>query len=139
MHKPIKIKFVRPQNATEFEEPYESQSLQTLACKHLPEHGGYTVILNGELIDPADWPLTIPGEGSQILFVPDMGDLAGFLAWAIPSIFGGLGAGATGWAAVATTVSNIIGYVGMSFLINSLMPQPKMPARIKSTPRSRQK
>lgn len=114
--------FVSPQRKRQWQEPWSGANLDEIAEQFLPEGGGYTIAIDGKVIEPDFWESTFPPAGSTITFVPDFGFLPLLLAWALPTIFG---AGTViGSSVLLTTVISIIGYIGLSYLINSLMPKP---------------
>lgn len=124
----LTIQFASPQRRREFSEPWHSQTLAELADGLLPEHGGYTAAVNGQVIESEQWSEFIVPASAQVTFVPDFGFLAALLMWALPTIFTSTAMttailGPITW----TMVFNAIGYLGASFLINSLMPKPKAP------------
>ena len=131
MTAPLTIKIVGPQRKRHWLEPWEGRSLAELAAQFLPPDGGYSAVLDADLIEPADWAATVPAEGQTVMFVPDFGFLPALLTWLLPSIFstammGTAILGPITWG----MVFNTIGYLGASYLINSLMPKPKLPEPI---------
>ncbi|MDK1104203.1 MAG: phage tail protein, partial [Actinomycetota bacterium] len=85
-------------------------------------------MVDGEMVDEAIWGGFVLRRGSTVKFVADFGFLAALLMWAFPTIFtaAAMSSAALGpitWAAVFNT----IGWIGASYLINSLMPGPQLP------------
>ena len=122
----LTIRFAGPQNRREFTRPWTAQTLQELADELLPEHGGYTAVVNGSILPKDQWSRPII-QGSEIDFVPDFGDIVGLVIWIATAI----GAPAATTAIVGPLtwgmVYSAIAYLGTAYLINSLMPKPKTP------------
>jgi len=98
------------------------------AAPHNKVPAGYTAMVGSEIVDVAVWSRYKLQPGEQIIFAADIGFLAALLAWALPAIFtpaalAGSVLGPITWAGVFNT----IGWLGASYLINSLMPKPKLP------------
>ena len=125
----LKIEFIGPQRTRKASQSWRRNlTLERLAEIHLPQGGGFTAIVDGEMVDEAIWGGFILRRGSTVKFVADFGFLAALLMWAFPTIFTAAAMssavlGPITWAAVFNT----IGWIGASYLINSLMPGPQLP------------
>jgi len=125
----LHIRIVSPQRRRDLAEPWRAgRTLAELAAELLPAGGGYTAVVDGELIEPEIWDRFAPAESAEVTFAADFGFLAAFLAWAWPTIFKEAVLEATVLGPITwSAVLNTIGWIGASFLVNSLMPKPKSP------------
>jgi len=122
----LSIRLAMPQDRRDLIEPWhKGLTLGDLARDLLPPDGGFSATVNGTFVEVDEWDGYLVPELAQVTFVPEIGFIAEFLAWAIPSLTGFFASTALGpitWGAIFNTV----GWVGASYLINSLMPKPKM-------------
>lgn len=125
----LKIEFVGPQRIRRASQPWRRDlTLEQLAEIHLPEGGGFTAMVDGEIVDEAIWGGYVLHRGSTVKFVADFGFLAAFLVWALPAIFTTAGMASTALGPITWgMIFNTVGAIGASYLINSLMPGPQLP------------
>jgi len=106
--------------------PHNGWTLSEIAAEFLPAHGGYAVSVDGEIIQQEQWNSAQPRPGSQVLFVPDFGDIVGAI-WALMTIMAGTygtAAAASFWATTAALAVKAAIIIGGVYLAKALMPGP---------------